>query len=45
MGEIAMLLFDFYTQQADSQAVRISPPHPQFQRLKQLVGKRPSGRI
>ena len=31
MGEIAMLLFDFYTQQADSQAVRISPPHPQFQ--------------
>lgn len=39
MGEIAMLLFDFYTQQADSQAVRISPPHPQFQRLKQLVGE------
>lgn len=39
MGEIAMLLFDFYTQQAASQAVRISPPHPQFQRLKQLVGE------
>ena len=33
MGEIAMLLFDFYTQQAASQDVRISPPHPQFQRL------------
>ena len=39
MGEIAMLLFDFYTQQAASQDVRISPPHPQFQRLKQLVGE------
>lgn len=39
MGEIAMLLFDFYTQQLASQAVRVSPPHPQFQRLKQLVGE------
>ena len=39
MGEIAMLLFDFYTQQLASQAVGVSPPHPQLQKLKQLVGE------